>query len=53
MANNETVPPDATYLPELMAEKDSIDPSFVHALRLITNGMCNGNVLKCYMLMYN
>nr|CAB3258504.1 KH domain-containing, RNA-binding, signal transduction-associated protein 1 [Phallusia mammillata] len=35
MAND--VPADATYLPELMAEKDSIDPSFVHAVRLITN----------------
>ena len=26
------------YLPELMAEKDSIDSSFVHAVRLITKG---------------
>uniref|UniRef100_A0A6I8MX97 KH RNA binding domain containing, signal transduction associated 2 n=1 Tax=Ornithorhynchus anatinus TaxID=9258 RepID=A0A6I8MX97_ORNAN len=23
------------YLPELMAEKDSLDPSFVHAMRLL------------------
>uniref|UniRef100_H2ZNG5 Branchpoint-bridging protein n=1 Tax=Ciona savignyi TaxID=51511 RepID=H2ZNG5_CIOSA len=28
---------DSKYLPELMAEKDSIDPSFVHAVRLITS----------------
>jgi hypothetical protein len=27
---------DSKYLPELMAEKDSIDASFVHAVRLIT-----------------
>ena len=32
------VPVDSKYLPELMAEKDSIDPSFVHAVRLISNG---------------
>ena len=29
---------DSKYLPELMAEKDSIDASFVHAVRLITKG---------------
>ncbi|XP_078071920.1 KH domain-containing, RNA-binding, signal transduction-associated protein 3 isoform X1 [Mustelus asterias] len=27
---------DNKYLPELMAEKDSLDPSFVHATRLVT-----------------
>lgn len=27
---------DSKYLPELMAEKDSIDSSFIHAVRLIT-----------------
>lgn len=26
------------YLPELMAEKDSLDPSFVHAMRLLADG---------------
>lgn len=26
------------YLPELMAEKDSLDPSFTHALRLVNQG---------------
>lgn len=26
------------YLPELMAEKDSLDPSFTHALRLVSQG---------------
>jgi len=31
-------PVDSKYLPELMAEKDSIDPSFVHAVRLISSG---------------
>ncbi|XP_072324360.1 KH domain-containing, RNA-binding, signal transduction-associated protein 3-like isoform X7 [Scyliorhinus torazame] len=29
---------DSKYLPELMAEKDSLDPSFVHATRLVTAG---------------
>lgn len=29
---------DSKYLPELMAEKDSIDPSFEHAVRLISQG---------------
>ena len=36
--NQQQLPVDAKYLPELMAEKDSIDGSFVHAVRLITNG---------------
>uniref|UniRef100_A0A8C4KPV6 KH RNA binding domain containing, signal transduction associated 3 n=1 Tax=Dromaius novaehollandiae TaxID=8790 RepID=A0A8C4KPV6_DRONO len=27
---------DEKYLPELMAEKDSLDPSFTHALRLVS-----------------
>lgn len=26
------------YLPELMAERDSLDPSFVHASRLLAEG---------------
>lgn len=26
------------YLPQLMAEKDSLDPSFTHALRLVNQG---------------
>lgn len=26
------------YLPELMAEKDSLDHSFVHAMRLLAEG---------------
>lgn len=26
------------YLPELMVEKDSLDPSFVHAMRLLAEG---------------
>lgn len=29
---------DEKYLPELMAEKDSLDPSFTHALRLVNQG---------------
>ncbi|GAB0185952.1 KH domain-containing, RNA-binding, signal transduction-associated protein 2 [Grus japonensis] len=31
------------YLPELMAEKDSLDPSFVHAMRLLADAY-NENV---------
>lgn len=26
------------YLPDLIAEKESLDPSFVHALRLLAEG---------------
>lgn len=26
------------YLPELVTEKDSLDPSFVHAMRLLEEG---------------
>ncbi|XP_073425506.1 KH domain-containing, RNA-binding, signal transduction-associated protein 2 [Dendrobates tinctorius] len=33
------------YLPELMAEKDSLDPSFVHAMRLLAEGQ-NGSVME-------
>ncbi|XP_076804260.1 uncharacterized protein LOC143448413 isoform X2 [Clavelina lepadiformis] len=32
---------DTKYLPELMAEKDSIDPSFIHAVRLISKEIDN------------
>ncbi|CAB1456848.1 unnamed protein product [Pleuronectes platessa] len=28
------------YLPELMAEKDTMDPSFLHSLRLLDQGKC-------------
>ncbi|KAF7245949.1 KH domain-containing, RNA-binding, signal transduction-associated protein 1 [Varanus komodoensis] len=27
--------PESKYLPELMAEKDSLDPSFTHAMQLL------------------
>lgn len=33
---------DEKYLPELMAEKDSLDPSFTHALRLVNQGEPGG-----------
>uniref|UniRef100_A0A4W3JDP9 K Homology domain-containing protein n=1 Tax=Callorhinchus milii TaxID=7868 RepID=A0A4W3JDP9_CALMI len=33
------------YLPELMAEKDSLDPSFVHAARLVSAGDNNSAAL--------
>lgn len=33
------------YLPELMAEKDSLDPSFVHAMRLLAEG----ELLRCLL----
>lgn len=29
------------YLPELMAEKDTLDPSFRHSLRLLEQGKAN------------
>lgn len=30
------------HLPELMAEKNSLDPSFVHAVRLLAEGKSRG-----------
>lgn len=29
---------DSKYLPELLAEKDSLDSSFTHAMKLISAG---------------
>jgi hypothetical protein len=29
---------DSKYLPELLAEKDSLDSSFTHAMKLISTG---------------
>lgn len=29
---------ETKYLPELMAEKDSLDPSFTHAMSLLSSG---------------
>lgn len=34
---------DTKYLPELLAEKDSLDSSFTHAMKLISAG----NVTAC------
>ena len=34
---------DTKYLPELLAEKDSLDSSFTHAMKLISAG----NVISC------
>lgn len=35
--------PENKYLPELMAEKDSLDPSFTHAMQLLTAGTGTGH----------
>lgn len=35
------------HLPELMAEKNSLDPSFVHAVRLLAEGKSGGEFLIC------
>lgn len=32
---------DSKYLPELLAEKDSLDSSFTHATKLISAGKVN------------
>jgi len=29
---------EGSYLTELLAEKDNLDPSFVHSMRLLTEG---------------
>lgn len=31
---------DSKYLPELLAEKDSLDSSFTHAMKLLSAGQC-------------
>jgi len=31
---------DSKYLPELLAEKDSLDSSFTHAMKLLGAGQC-------------
>lgn len=38
--------PENKYLPELMAEKDSLDPSFTHAMQLLTAGKRASLVLR-------
>lgn len=38
--------PENKYLPELMAEKDSLDPSFTHAMQLLTAGKRASPVLR-------
>lgn len=43
---------DGKYLPELMAEKDSIDPSFEHAVRLISEGKEFGGFRYGLFLVY-
>lgn len=40
---------DTKYLPELLAEKDSLDSSFTHAMKLISAG----NVLVRYLIEAN
>lgn len=37
---------DTKYLPELLAEKDSLDSSFTHAMKLITAGNA---IISCVM----
>lgn len=36
--NNPAMESESKYLPELLAEKDSLDASFTHAMKLITAG---------------
>lgn len=38
--------PENKYLPELMAEKDSLDPSFTHAMQLLQAGTRAGRAGK-------
>lgn len=38
--------PENKYLPELMAEKDSLDPSFTHAMQLLSVGKRGLAVLR-------
>lgn len=38
---------DTKYLPELLAEKDSLDSSFTHATKLISAGKLDLNEANC------
>lgn len=42
---------DTKYLPELLAEKDSLDSSFTHAMKLISAGTVN--LIACQLLEAN
>lgn len=39
--NNPNMESESKYLPELLAEKDSLDASFTHAMKLLTAGWEN------------
>lgn len=41
---------DDKYLPELLAEKDSLDPSFTHAMKLLNAGEVFCFCLLCFQL---
>lgn len=36
--NNPNMESESKYLPELLAERDSLDASFTHAMKLLTAG---------------
>lgn len=38
---------ETKYLPELLAEKDSLDPSFTHAMGLLSDGKSLGVTAGC------
>lgn len=42
-SNNPNMESESKYLPELLAEKDSLDASFTHAMKLLTAGEKNLN----------
>lgn len=48
-AENKIKMEDTKYLPELLAEKDSLDSSFTHAMKLISAG----NVAICFNIKAN
>lgn len=48
-AQNKSKMEDTKYLPELLAEKDSLDSSFTHAMKLISAGI----VIVCYLIKAN
>lgn len=44
MQNLSAMESESNYLAELLAEKDSLDPSFLHSMQLLTAGRCRSRV---------
>lgn len=50
--NNPNMESESKYLPELLAEKDSLDASFTHAMKLLTAGRKKNYIYISVCLLY-